>query len=93
MAARKQALADQEAAWTETQLHPDVYLRLKQWRDQQAAQRHLPPYLILPSKTLIAIANLLPRNLEQLKRVKGVGKKKLDQYGADILRLVNLKEA
>lgn len=92
-AAKKQALIEQEEAWSDTQLHPDVYQRLKRWRDQQGAIRHLPPYLILPSKTLMAIANLLPRNLEQLKRVKGVGKKKLDQYGVDILRLINLKEA
>lgn len=93
VAAKKQAMAEQEAAWTETQMHPDVYLRLKQWRDQQAGQLHLPPYLILPGKTLMAIANLLPRNLEQLKRIKGIGKKKLEQYGVEILRLINTKNA
>ena len=46
--------------------------------------------MIFHDATLAAIAELNPRSLEELQGVSGMGAKKLDAYGAEVLRVVAL---
>ena len=45
--------------------------------------------LFATQKSLIDIANMLPYTSEQLKSVRGFGKKKIERYGADVIQLVS----
>ena len=68
--------------------NPELYLRLKEWRNSLAESRDLPHYMVLPVKTMTEISNRLPSSLKELKSIKGVGKGKIDSYGTDILQII-----
>jgi len=69
-------------------LNPELYILLKQWRNQKAAIMNHPAYLVLQQKTLVQLSNLLPQTLSQLKQIKGIGDKKISQYGPEILTII-----
>lgn len=62
---------------------------LKAWRTEKYMQEEKPAYMILSQKALIGIAANMPRTKEELLLVNGIGKKKAEQYGEEILSLVN----
>ncbi len=68
--------------------HPALMQRLRAWRTAEAEKQNVPAYRIAPTKMLVGIANTLPTDRTRLKAVKGVGPKKLNQYGEDILSMV-----
>jgi superfamily II DNA helicase RecQ len=70
--------------------HPELLSDLKEWRSKKAQDHGLPHYRIAATKVLIAISNNLPRNNRELKQVKGIGPKKLKQYGDELLSIVAL---
>jgi ATP-dependent DNA helicase RecQ len=65
------------------------FAALKSWRAEVARAHNLPAYVIFHDATLAAIAALAPRTLDDLQGVSGIGAKKLDAYGADVLRVVS----
>jgi len=68
--------------------HSGLYNRIKSWRDRTALESGLPLYMILPQKTMAALANLLPQSMASLMLVKGMGKKKSEQFGEDLLEMI-----
>jgi superfamily II DNA helicase RecQ len=48
----------------------------------------VPPYVVAHDSLLQRIATAKPRDEAQLGQIKGIGPKKLAQYGAAILRIV-----
>ncbi len=68
--------------------HPGLYNRLKAWRDDMARELNLTHYMILPKGTIATLANFLPQTSQALKKVKGMGKKKLEQYGNELLLII-----
>jgi len=72
-------------------LGPDAQVRfinLKAWRAEVAREHNLPAYVIFHDATLAAIAQQHPATLEDLQGISGMGAKKLEAYGADVLRVV-----
>lgn len=69
-------------------LHHSQFAALRAWRKKKAAEQHVPLYMIAHTKTLIAIANNLPATLVELKSIKGVGSKFLQNYGSEILDIL-----
>jgi ATP-dependent DNA helicase RecQ len=61
---------------------------LKVWRGEVARSRNLPAYVVFHDATLAEMARLSPRTLHELARISGVGTKKLEAYGADLLRVL-----
>ncbi|HEY7024188.1 MAG TPA: 3'-5' exonuclease, partial [Candidatus Limnocylindrales bacterium] len=61
---------------------------LQLWRRDRAKQDGMPAYVIAHDSTLYDIASAKPTNLAALRRVKGMGPVKVDQYGAEILAVV-----
>lgn len=54
-----------------------------------AARKHgVPAYVIFHDATLKEIAQARPMSLAALRGIAGVGAKKLEAYGEDIVRLV-----
>ena len=73
-----------------THLDPEAMVRfinLKAWRAEVAKEHNLPAYVIFHDATLAAIAQAAPHNLDDLQGISGLGSKKLEAYGADVLRL------
>lgn len=68
--------------------HPDLYIELKQWRDNLAEENNVPVYHILPQKTILELLNKLPTTLPELKTIKGMGQIKVKQFGDDIIGLI-----
>ena len=64
------------------------YLALKAWRAEVAREHNLPAYVIFHDATLLAIAERAPRSLDELQGISGIGAKKLDAYGPEVLRAV-----
>ncbi len=64
------------------------YINLKTWRAEVAREHNLPAYVIFHDATLAEIARRQPRTLEDLQGISGIGAKKLEAYGADVLRVV-----
>jgi ATP-dependent DNA helicase RecQ len=69
-------------------LHEQLYQALRAWRLQVAREHNVPAYTVFHDSTLQEIARHLPRSLEQLRGVSGVGAAKLERYGAALLQLV-----
>ncbi|MFM9899406.1 MAG: DNA helicase RecQ [Polaromonas sp.] len=61
--------------------------RLKAWRAEVAQQHNLPAFVIFHDATLRAIAERDPSALADLEGISGIGSKKLDAYGAEVLRV------
>ena len=61
---------------------------LKAWRAEVARAHNLPAYVIFHDATLAAIAALGPRSLDELEGISGIGARKLQSYGEDVLRVV-----
>lgn len=49
----------------------------------------VPAYVVFTDNTLIAIAEALPADNAALVAIPGIGARKLEQYGPDVLALVN----
>ncbi|MGP3999840.1 ATP-dependent DNA helicase UvrD2 [Streptomyces sp. 8N706] len=64
-----------------------LYERLREWRMEQAEQLGQPAYCVFTDKTLMAIAEAVPVDESQLVTIAGVGRRKLDRFGADVLAL------
>ncbi len=64
------------------------FAALKAWRAEVAREHNLPAYVIFHDATLASIAALEPQSLEDLQGVSGIGAKKLEAYGEEVLRVV-----
>ena len=64
------------------------YTLLKAWRAEVAKSHNLPAYVIFHDATLAAIAQAAPHDLEALQGIAGIGVKKLEAYGQEVLRVV-----
>jgi ATP-dependent DNA helicase RecQ len=65
------------------------FAALKAWRGEVARAHNLPAYVIFHDATLAAIAALAPRSLDDLQGVSGIGAKKLEAYGDEVLRVIS----
>jgi tRNA uridine 5-carbamoylmethylation protein Kti12 len=68
--------------------HPVLFHRLKEWRNAKAKELDLPHYMILHQKTMVTLANLIPQSIPALKAIKGMGKKKSDKFGEELLDII-----
>lgn len=66
--------------------HPDLYRLLIRWRTERAAGA--PAYTVLSNRSLLEISRHLPDTLDSLKEIHGIGRKKLSDYGEDIIAIV-----
>ncbi len=64
------------------------YTTLHSWRKERAAKRNLDSSLILSKQTLWEIAREMPRNLEELGEIQGMGAWRVRTYGEEILKLL-----
>ena len=68
--------------------HPELYKMLKFWREAEAEMRLVPLFQVASNKMLQGIADNLPTDIDQLKKIKGVGKKTLKNFGDELIDMV-----
>lgn len=68
--------------------HPELYALLKRWRMAKAMELNIGYHRVMSHKSMAKIANSLPTNLVQLFSVKGVGQRKLEKFGDEILDII-----
>lgn len=61
---------------------------LRAWRSETARSHGVPAYVIFHDATLREIALTCPQSLDDLGGISGVGARKLEAYGEDLLRCV-----
>jgi DNA helicase-2/ATP-dependent DNA helicase PcrA len=69
-----------------------LYERLREWREVQAQLSGQPAFCVFTDKTLMAIAETVPDDDGELARIPGVGVRKLNRYGADVLAICGGQE-
>ena len=69
--------------------HPGLVPLLTAWRKVHAEEDNVPAFAIIHQKTLLAIADKLPRDSKALLKIVGMGKVKVAKYGLEILQIID----
>ncbi len=85
---RRKPRVSATSATTPASSNPHMFEQLRTWRAATARAERVPPYIIFLDSTLREIASVLPASLDALAEIKGVGRSKLERYGAQVLRLL-----
>lgn len=67
----------------------EILEALKLWRSEKAREQNLPKYFIATNKELISVAKYKPAKIEELLDIKGFGKHKIENYGEEILEILD----
>jgi len=62
---------------------------LKSFRIRVSIEEDLPAYMIFHDSALKYISKLRPKTKEKLLQIHGIGGKKYDKYGEEVLKIVN----
>ncbi|MBN1043226.1 DNA helicase RecQ [Clostridium botulinum] len=73
----------------ESILNRELFEALKKWRKEKAFKENKKPYIIFSDTTLIDICNNKPDNVKKLLDIRGVGEKKINDYGEEILKIIS----
>ena len=68
--------------------HPVLHQQLRKLRDSICAKKDLPVYFVVTGKTLDEMAQYLPQTLNELEKVSGFGKAKIESYGQQFLDII-----
>lgn len=67
----------------------DLFQQLRAWRDEIALDKNIEKYMVLSQKSIQALTEELPRTKTALAKISGLGKVKIQQFGDQILDLIN----
>jgi ATP-dependent DNA helicase RecQ len=65
-----------------------LHAALRAWRSEVARKRGVPAYVVLHDTTIDGIAAARPTSTGQLRDIPGIGDKKLEHYGDELLALI-----
>ncbi|WP_022871186.1 ATP-dependent DNA helicase UvrD2 [Yaniella halotolerans] len=68
---------------------PATFDKLVTWRKDISTSDKVPAFVVFTDATLVAIAENMPTDLQQLRQLPGVGPKKLERYGAEVLAILS----
>ncbi len=67
--------------------HPVFYKKIKAWRARKAEESGISLSRVISQKSMVEISDDLPATLSELKSIKGLGGKKMQQFGKEILEM------
>jgi len=76
------------AAANATPADPALVAELKTWREATRRAQNVPAYVVLSNALIDDLARVRPRSKHELAAVKGIGPKKAEQYGDELLAIV-----
>jgi ATP-dependent DNA helicase RecQ len=68
-----------------TNIDPELREYLREWRRETAKQQNTPAFVVMHDTTLDEICRIRPRSLPALLHVSGIGERKAELYGQQIL--------
>ncbi len=76
-------------AYTESDIeHPELLGQLKDWRARKAEEEGIAHFQVMHQRVLIQIVVCLPDNRTDLAKIQGVGKKTLEKYSGELLKII-----
>ena len=81
-------IADADSVLSEDEIK--ILDSLKIWRSEKAKDQKLPVYFIATNKELFSIAKYKPAKKEELRDIKGFGKHKIENYGEEIIEILEM---
>lgn len=70
-----------------------LFNTLREWRSRKAHEEGVPPYLIFSNREFLEIVRKRPESPTALGNLNGIGRGKVQRYGAEVLPLVRGPEA
>ncbi len=61
---------------------------LREWRRNMAREKKVPAYIVLHDSVLEELCRRRPKNMRELEGVTGIGERKADVYGVEILQVL-----
>ncbi len=89
----KESKPTKYSADSDTELNADevkILDSLRLWRNEKAKEQNLPSYFVATNKELLSIAKYKPVKVEQLIEIKGFGKHKIENYGEEIIEILEM---
>ncbi|MDD2390361.1 MAG: helix-turn-helix domain-containing protein [Desulfobacterales bacterium] len=68
--------------------HPELFRALKDWRSRKAVEEGIAPFQVLHQRVLIQVVVCLPDNTADLKKINGIGRKTIEKYGEELVKMV-----
>ena len=68
--------------------HPELYAQLNEWRKTEASSNNISTYQVLSLTSIMELTKKLPTSSAGLLKTKGIGQKKIDKYGAALLKMI-----
>lgn len=65
-----------------------LFERIREWRKERANKDGIPVYIIATNSEIREIVISSSDSIEKLKLIKGFGKKKIENYGKEIITIV-----
>lgn len=66
----------------------ELFVQLRGWRARVAKEEQVPAYIIFSDATLQAVSEALPMTVDELYAISGIGQKKAQLFGQDLLDIV-----
>ena len=63
--------------------------KLKTWRRERSRSDQIAAYRVISNRTLLSVASKRIETADELKKVAGFGPKKIENFGREILELLN----
>ena len=79
--------------WLRTEREERLWQALRKWRQERARAEEIPAYMICGDKTLRDIVEKMPRGLDGLRNIYGLGEAKIDKFGDEILEVLDSADA
>ncbi|MGZ3711195.1 MAG: RecQ family ATP-dependent DNA helicase [Bdellovibrionota bacterium] len=81
-AAKKEALVAQEGM---SGIQKEQFAVLKEWRKQKAKELDVAAFMVFSDRTLREIVAANPRSQDDLREIHGIGDRKLEAFGAEVI--------
>ena len=87
----RDAQRTRDESWKEILTPHDqpLFNALRDWRMQRSRLEGIPPYVICNNRQLAEMAHNRPQSLGALMRIGGIGKKKAEKYGEEMLAVLS----
>lgn len=73
--------------WLRTEREERLWQALRHWRQQRAQAEEIPAYMVFGDRTLRDLVEKMPRTLDELHPIYGLGEAKISKFGRDIVHV------
>lgn len=67
-----------------------LFGKIRSCRNQRAKREGVPPYVLITNVQLARIVKAKPQSNSELEKIEGIGRAKIEKFGAELLELLNV---